>query len=118
MGARGETKMTALNRRLLLVFLAFAMVSCRSLSPVTSYGKETYIVSTTSHGGILENWAEVKASSVNAANDYCAKLGKSMEPVRMETHGARGWVPIEAELTFRCVSEESPGSPKQADAVQ
>ena len=93
-------------RKIILTISILMLAACRTVGPVTSYGIGTYVVGTETHG--FESWAEVQALSINSANDYCAKQGKLMTPVKMDTHGARGWGPIEAVLTFKCLSAGDP----------
>lgn len=80
------------------------LAACQSVSDVVPAGSGTYMVGSVVRGG-FSSWAEVKALALNRANEYCANQGKEMETVDNKTHGARGWTPQEAELTFRCLDK-------------
>lgn len=80
---------------------------CSSVSAVTPVGKDTYTVGSESRGGFT-GWAEVKASAIQQADAYCTSLGKHIADVETKTHGARGWTPMEAEVTFRCLDANDP----------
>lgn len=83
------------------------LAGCSSVSDVTPVGKDTYMVGSQVRGG-LTSWAEVKSLALQRAASYCGGLGKHMAIVDTETHGARGWTPQEAEITFRCLDEDDP----------
>ena len=88
-----------------LIILMFAIVflhGCSSVSPVIPVGKNTYRVSS-EMGGQLSSWSDVKNLSLKEANEFCIKQNKYMKEGSWETHGARGWTPLNAELTFQCV---------------
>lgn len=84
-----------------LSLLVIAITGCSSVSEVAPVGKDTYRVSS-EMGGQLPSWSDVKALSIAKANEYCQVMGAYMEEVKWETHGARGWTPLNAELTFVC----------------
>ena len=93
--------------------LAVACVSCSTVTDVVPVGKDTYTVGSR----MAENfpsWPEVKQLGLKRANEYCAELGKNMVPVKTETHGARGWTPLEAELTFECLASDDPAYQRPA----
>lgn len=78
------------------------LAACQSVSDVVPAGGGAYMVGSEVRGG-FSSWAEVRALTLNRANEYCVSQGKEMEAVDSKTRGARGWTPQEAELTFRCV---------------
>jgi len=61
-------------------------------------------------GGQLPSWSDVKGLSLKQAIKYCTTQGKYMEEGSWETHGSRGWTPLNAELTFKCVGENDVGN--------
>ena len=85
----------------LLIVLSFG---CASVSDVVPVGKDTYRVSS-QMGGQFPSWSDVKGLSLKRANEYCRETGKYMVEGKWETHGARGWTPLNAELTFQCLAD-------------
>nr|WP_315594094.1 hypothetical protein [uncultured Cupriavidus sp.] len=92
--------------RLIGPVLALALAACTTVSDVSPAGSGTYTVGTRHIGGV-DSWQEIKASSLRRADEYCRGQGKEMQQIDMQTHGARGWTPLESELKFKCVT---PGS--------
>lgn len=88
--------------RIVAVAVVLVLAGCQSVSNVVPAGSGTYMVGSEVRGG-FSSWAEVRALTLNRANEYCANQGKEMEQVDSKTRGARGWTPQEAELTFRCI---------------
>ena len=82
--------------------LLLTLVSCTTISPVSPAGKDTYLVSIEKRGG-MDSWGELKADTLKQADDYCEKLNKKMTPVKIDTHGARGWTPMQVEVIFSCL---------------
>lgn len=78
-----------------------ALSACTTISEVAPAGSGNYTVTTQAMGGMTA-WGEIKATSLKRADEYCRQQGKGMRQVDMQTHGARGWTPLEAELTFAC----------------
>jgi hypothetical protein len=72
--------------------------------------KDTYRVSS-EMGGQFPSWSDVKGLSLRRASEYCKETGKYMVEDRWQTHGARGWTALNAELTFRCQGD-SPDTKK------
>jgi hypothetical protein len=87
--------------------LFILLVGCSSVTDVIPMGKDTYTVGATMSGN-FPSWPEVKGLAYKRSNEYCAGLGKNMVPVKTETHGARGWTPLEAEVTFQCLASDDP----------
>ncbi|WP_043345538.1 hypothetical protein [Cupriavidus basilensis] len=88
-----------------IVALAFValLAGCTTVSEVSPAGNGNFTVGTRHMGGV-DSWQEIMASSLRRADEYCKGQGKEMESVDMKTHGARGWTPLESELTFKCVA--------------
>ena len=86
-----------------LVVACAILCGCQSVGEVLPVGPDTYTVAGRM-GGQLPAWSEVKALAITRANDFCSSQNKVMTVVSWETHGARGWTPLDAELTFKCVS--------------
>ncbi|WP_065978091.1 hypothetical protein [Pseudoalteromonas lipolytica] len=82
-----------------------AVVGCSSVSNVLPVGKNQFRVSS-EMGGQFPSWSDVKELSINKGIEHCASTGKIMEEISWETHGARGWTPLNAELTFKCVDSD------------
>ena len=57
--------------------------------------------------GNFPSWSEVKDLALKRANQYCQSKKKYMKEDKWETHGARGWTPLNAELTFQCLADTS-----------
>jgi hypothetical protein len=88
-----------------ILLLAAGLAGCQTVSNVSPAGSGNYTVSSEVRGG-LSSWSEVKALTVGKAIEYCTAQGKDMQQIDTKTHGARGWTPQEAELTFRCVDTQ------------
>ena len=78
-----------------------ACIACTSITPVTSLGNGKYMVAYQRRGG-FDSWTEVKAGAIQQANAYCAQQGKSAEVENADEQGARGWTPMNVEVTFTC----------------
>jgi hypothetical protein len=85
-----------------IALAALALAACSTVSEVLPVGVGTYSVSSRM-GGQLPAWSEVKALSIKRANEFCAARNEQMAVGGWETHGARGWTPLDATLTFKCV---------------
>ena len=88
-------------RKLLLIMLLI-LTGCSTVGNVLPVTGNTFTVTTSGH---YTSWSELKASSIQGANEFCKKQNKHMGVVGWETHGVRGWSPQEAELTFKCSAE-------------
>lgn len=86
------------------VIFGLVLAGCSTVGDVLPTGVDTYTVSSRM-GGQLPAWSEVKALSIQRANEFCGNQNKRMTVVKWETHGARGWTPLDAELTFKCSSQ-------------
>lgn len=94
-----------MKKTLLYCFL-FLFAGCSSVSNVVPVGKDTYRVSS-EMGGQFPSWADVKGLSLERANRYCLERKMYMVEKGWETHGSRGWTPLNAELTFQCLADSS-----------
>lgn len=93
-----------MKARVLVGLITITLLGCASTSEVMPVGKDTYRVSA-EMGGQLPSWADVKGLALTEANKFCQEKNMYMEEGGWETHGARGWTPLNAELTFKCISE-------------
>jgi len=93
-------------KKAIVVCLAFLFIGCSSVSPVLTVGKDTYRVSS-EMGGQFPSWSDVKGLALKRANEHCTQMGKYTVEKGWETHGARGWSPLNAELTFQCLADSS-----------
>ena len=89
---------------IILMLLILTISSCASVSEVRPVGKDTYRVSSEMSGN-FPSWSEVKDLSLKRANEYCNGMKSYMVEGKWETHGARGWTPLNAELTFQCLAD-------------
>ena len=64
------------------------LAACQSVSDVVPAGSGTYMVGSEVRGG-FSSWAEVRALTLNRANEYCVSQGKEMQAVDSKTRGAR-----------------------------
>ena len=91
---------------IILSVTALFLISCASVSDIAPVGQNTYRVSSQMSGN-FPSWPEVKGLSIKKANEYCKRNGKVMLEDKWETHGARGWSPLNAELTFKCIASSN-----------
>ena len=89
-------------KEIIVGVLAMVCAGCVSVSEVIPVGKSKFTVSS-EMAGQFPSWSEVKQLALKRANTHCESLGKVMTVDKWETHGARGWTPLNAELTFECV---------------
>ena len=94
-------------RILALAAVLALLAGCSSVTDVVPVGKDTYTVGATMSGN-FPSWPEVKGLAMKRGNEYCTSLGKNLMLVKTETHGARGWTPLEAEITFQCLAANDP----------
>lgn len=93
------------KEQICLILMLMTLVGCASVGEVSSVGRDTYTVAS-NNSGPYPSWPEVKESAIKRANEFCDKKNKTMTIVDWETHGARGWTPLNAELKFQCLSKE------------
>ena len=87
----------------LTIATILTLTGCASVSEIVPLGEDKYMVGSHVRGG-LTSWAEVKAMAVKRATEYCASKGMNVEVLGMETSGAQGWTPQNADVTFKCVN--------------
>jgi len=92
--------------KLLIALVAVALCACSSVGEVLPTGANTFTVSCGMSGN-FPSWPEVKALCIKRANEYCDKRNKTMTVGSWDTHGARGWTPLNAELAFTCATQEA-----------
>lgn len=93
-------------KKMMMGLLALGCAGCVSVSDVVPVGKSKFTVSS-EMAGQFPSWSEVKQLALKRANTHCESLGKIMTVDKWETHGARGWTPLNAELTFECVDNDN-----------
>ena len=81
------------------LLLGLATAACSSVGDVMPIGVDKYTVS--SHmDDPTSSWPEVKALSINRANEFCGSKNKRMSVVSWEMSGE---ITHDAELIFECV---------------
>lgn len=95
-----------MKKYLMLAALA-ALAGCQSVSDVTQLGKDTYQVDATTRGGFLSH-GETTALALTKAREFCSAKGKEVQAAPAKTSGARGWTPLESDLTFQCLDANDP----------
>ena len=93
-------------KRIILFSFTLTLLACSSVSEVIKLGNNTYTVSS-SMSGNFPAWSEVKQLALKNAVTKCESMNKYTEVVKYDTHGARGWSPLNVELTFKCLKEKS-----------
>lgn len=89
----------------LLCVAVSGIFGCTTTEGVQPVGKDTYMLSTTTYGGV-KSWSTVKADALKQANAYCDAHGQQMELAKdIDTSGARGWTPMNTDLTFKCTAK-------------
>lgn len=86
------------------ILLAGLITACSSSGPIAT-GKDTYMITKQSAGGVMVPGASVKAEILVEANQFCAKAGKSMQLLNSEAKNAIPFARMSsAEIQFSCVS--------------
>lgn len=86
-----------------IAILAFlALSGCTTISDVVPLGGDKYMVGYQVRGG-LTSWGEVKATAVKQAANFCSSKGQKAEVLDIETRGAQGWTPQNADVSFKCI---------------
>lgn len=81
-----------------------ALAGCTTVTEPISVGNDTYMLGSTTRGG-LKSWVEINAENHKRANDFCDSKGRQANIVEKGTAGARGWTPMESNVTFQCVQK-------------
>jgi hypothetical protein len=85
------------------LILLVALAGCASSGPV-AIGKDAYVLTKTSAGGMFVSGATVKTDLLQEANEFCAKSGKTMELTSGEAKNAIPFARMpSAEISFKCV---------------
>jgi hypothetical protein len=86
------------------VLLAILLCGCSSSGPIAT-GKDTYMITKQSAGGVMVPGASVKAEILVEANQFCEKSGKSMQLLNSEAKNAIPFARMSsAEIQFSCVA--------------
>lgn len=96
------------------MLLAVLLSGCATYSGVIPDGKESYIV-VASGGYSLASSGNLKIDAYKEASAYCMKLDKQLETISVKTTEAGILNKFsEAELRFRCLSNEKTVEPVTA----
>lgn len=85
-----------------LALLSALLAGCSTMTNVTPVGQDRYMVGYQVRGG-LTSWGEVKERAVLKATEFCTAKSQKIEVLNIETSGAQGWSPQNADVTFKCV---------------
>jgi hypothetical protein len=81
------------------------LAGCAGVTDVVSTGSDTYMVA--SHG--IMGWSSgpaQKAQAFTQANDYCQKMGKTLQVINARDSGNGGFGVISSgEVSFKCLSK-------------
>jgi len=91
-------------KKIAILMTSLTIASCASVSEVIKINENTYTVSA-SMSGSFPSWSEVKQLALKRAIKKCESIGRGTEVIKYETHGVRGWTPLDAELTFKCTGK-------------
>lgn len=87
----------------MIIFTCVILAGCASSGPVQT-GKDTYMITKSSAGGLFVSGASVKAEIISEANAHCAKSGKSIELLTADSKNAIPFARVpSAEISFKCV---------------
>ncbi len=86
-----------------VVLAAFLLASCVSVTEPVSVGKDTYMMGLGAHGGFQTD-AELMATTLHAASDFCTAQHRTMEVQSTSAHGTQMWTPQSNEVVFKCVA--------------
>lgn len=90
-------------QRLLIVIMVLFLAGCASSGPVQT-GKDTYMITKQSAGGLAVPGTVVKADIISEANVFCAKSGKTIELISANSKNAIPFARMSsAEISFKCV---------------
>ena len=87
-----------------LAILIVALAGCTTVNEPISVGNDTYMLGSRTYGG-MKSWLEINAENHKRANEFCEKQGKTANITEKGTSGARGWTPMESDVTFQCVAK-------------
>jgi uncharacterized lipoprotein YajG len=85
----------------------FLLAGCASSSPIAT-GKDTYMLTKTSAGGVFVSGTSVKADLLKEANEFCAKQGKTMTLLNGTAKNAIPFARMpSSEISFQCVEDKT-----------
>jgi len=88
----------------IMALVAIFLCGCSSSGPIAT-GKDTYMITKQSAGGVMVPGASVKADLLVEANQFCTKSGKSMQLLSSEAKNAIPFARLSsAEIQFSCVN--------------
>ena len=80
------------------------LAGCASSGPV-AMGKDTYMITKQSAGGLFVSGSSVKAEILAEANAFCARSGKAIELLSSDAKNAIPFAHMSgAEIQFKCVA--------------
>jgi hypothetical protein len=84
------------------LFVSLTFFGCAGVTDVVSTGPDTYMIA--SHGTM--GWSSgpaQKAQAFTQANEYCKKIGKTLQVISSKDSGNGGFGVISSgEVTFKC----------------
>jgi len=101
--------------------LCTALVGCASTSPITPYGKDTYLLVTTDAMGVAAP-SQLKVKAAQDANAHCSKMGKVMTVRNTTDKGSQWYTGTSSDLIFSCIAADDrdnvrPNFKQTADTV-
>jgi hypothetical protein len=85
--------------RLTILAVAATIAGCTSMTPIQPVGKDRFMVSSTTRGGLTTD-GQIKADLLDRARAFCGK--KEMVLESSTSSGTQGWTPQTAEVLFKC----------------
>lgn len=93
-------------KTIIAIVAVLALVGCASSGPVQT-GKDTYMISKQSAGGVAVPGSKVKAAIIREANEFCATSGRETELIDSSSKNAIPFARLSsAEITFKCVAKQ------------
>lgn len=94
-----------MHKSYIVLAIVLALSGCTSSGPIP-IGKDTYMISKQSAGGIFVAASSIKAEIFREANTFCASQNKSMQIVAdYQQSAVPGRSMPEAEIQFMCLAE-------------
>ena len=118
---RSQTQRRLTVRRSIWIVSLTVVAGCSTPSAITSYGKDSYILSVDDiWGGNSPGRLQVKAAQ--DANAYCAQQGKVLRVRNTSGQGTTGWTSTSSTLIFSCITENDvenmrPDLRKEAETI-
>jgi hypothetical protein len=93
-------------KNLPIITACLFLTACAGVTDVVPTGKDSYMIA--SHGTM--GWSSGPAQRAQAftqANDYCKKMGKTVETISATDSGSGGFGVISsAEISFKCLENK------------